>query len=126
MKTEILNFKCVGLSDGGKFPIKYTGRGQDISPEFILENLSPEAKTLAVVLEDLSHPIKGFTHWVIWNIPAADRIGPAVPSGRTVPSLGARSGDWAMDFTDMRAPSRPGEKPMCTVLRSIAFPKGLI
>ena len=62
MKAEILNFKCVGLSDGGKFPIEYTGRGQDISPEFILENLSPEAKTLAVVLEDLSHPIKDFTH----------------------------------------------------------------
>ena len=88
MKAEILNFKCVGLSDGGKFPIEYTGRGQDTSPKFILENLSPEAKTLAVVLEDLSHPIKDFTHWVIWNIPAADRIGPAIPAGRTVPSLG--------------------------------------
>ena len=83
-----MNFKCAGLSDGGKFPIEYTGRGQDTSPEFILENLSLEAKTLAVILEDLSHPIKDFTHWVIWNIPAADRIGPAIPAGGTVPSLG--------------------------------------
>ena len=88
MKAEILNFKCVGLSDGGKFPIEYTGRGQDISPEFILKNLSSEAETLAVTLEDLSHPIKNFTHWVIWNIPAAERIAPAVPAGKRVSSLG--------------------------------------
>ena len=88
MKAEILNFKCVGLSDGGKFPIEYTGRGQDISPEFILKNLSSEAETLAVTLEDLSHPIKNFTHWVIWNIPAAERIEPAIPAGKRVSSLG--------------------------------------
>lgn len=87
METE-LNFECSGLRDGGRFPIEYTGRGQNLSPEFILKNLSPEAKTLAVTLEDLSHPIKNFTHWVIWNIPATERIGPAVPAGKTVSSLG--------------------------------------
>ena len=88
MKSEPLNFQCFGLDDGDKFSVEHTGRGQDISPGFLLENLSPEAKTLAVILEDLSHPIKNFTHWVIWNIPAASRIGPSVPAGKTVPSLG--------------------------------------
>lgn len=82
-----LIFECPGLQDGGKFLVEHTGRGQDISPEFILKNLSPEAKTLAVTLEDLSHPIKNFTHWVIWNIPAAERIPPAIPAGKTVSSL---------------------------------------
>ena len=28
----------------------------------------------AITLEDLSHPIKNFTHWIIWNIPVADKI----------------------------------------------------
>ena len=50
--------------ENGKFHIDHTGRGRDLSPDLILENLSPEAKTLAVTLEDMSHPIKGFTHWV--------------------------------------------------------------
>lgn len=86
METNLI-VECPGLREGGKFPIEYTGRGQDSSPEFIIRNLSPEAGTLAVILEDLSHPIKNFTHWVIWNIPAADRIAPAVPAGKTVPSL---------------------------------------
>ena len=109
MKAEILNFKCVGLSDGGKFPIEYTGRGQDISPEFILENLSPEAKTLAVVLEDLSHPIKEFTHWVIWNLPAGDTIPAAIPAGGRVPGLDAVQGR-AYGFHRYAGPKPPRGK----------------
>ena len=93
MNNTLLEFECIGMDDGRKFPIEYTGRGQDISPEFIIKNLSPNAKTLAVTLEDLSHPIKDFTHWVIWNIPATDRIKKNIPVGKTVPMLGnARQG----------------------------------
>ena len=93
MNNTLLEFECIGMDDGRKFPIEYTGRGQDISPEFIIKNLSPNAKTLAVTLEDLSHPIKDFTHWVIWNIPATDRIKKNIPAGKTVPMLGnARQG----------------------------------
>ena len=93
MNNSVLEFECIGMDNGGKFPIEYTGRGQDISPEFVIKNLSPKAKTLAVILEDLSHPIKNFTHWIIWNIPAADRIKKNVPAGKTVPVLGnARQG----------------------------------
>ena len=93
MNNTVLEFECIGMDSGSRFPIEYTGRGQDISPEFIIKNLSPNAKTLAVTLEDLSHPIKDFTHWVIWNIPATDRIKKSIPAGKTVPMLGnARQG----------------------------------
>ena len=74
MESNILKFKCTGMEDGGKISVENTGRGQDISPEFIIENLSPDAKTLAITLEDLSHPVKNFTHWIIWNIPATSKI----------------------------------------------------
>ena len=40
-----------------------------------------------ITLEDLSHPIKEFTHWIIWNIPAADKIMKAIPSGKSISSL---------------------------------------
>ena len=87
MESNILEFECVGLNDGGKFPIENTGRGQDISPEFIIRNLNTNAVTLMITLEDLSHPIKGFTHWIIWNIPATDKIIKAIPSGKSISSL---------------------------------------
>ena len=79
MEIEILRFRCPGLEDGGRFPLENTGRGKDLSPEIVLENLSPQAKTLAVTLEDMSHPIKGFTHWVMWNFPAREVIPGGLP-----------------------------------------------
>ena len=86
---EALAIRCPGV-ENGTFLLDHTGRGRDLSPELILENLSTEAVTLAVTLEDVSHPIKNFTHWVIWNLPAADRIPGAIPAGRTVPGGGAQ------------------------------------
>lgn len=93
MNNDVLEFECIGMDNGSRFPIEYTGRGQDISPEFVIRNLSLNAKTLAVTLEDLSHPVKDFTHWIIWNIPAADKIKGNIPAGKAVPMLGnARQG----------------------------------
>ena len=57
MGIDLLLFECVGMKAGGKFPIENTGRGQDISPEFLIKNLSPAAKTLAITLEDIRHPL---------------------------------------------------------------------
>lgn len=88
MENYVLDFDCVGIDDGGVIPISHTGRGQDLSPEFLIWNLSPNAKTLAITLEDLTHPIRDFTHWVIWNIPASERIKSGIPAGKTLRSLG--------------------------------------
>ena len=87
MDTGRLEFKCEGMNDGGKFPLENTGRGRDVSPAFTIENLSPRAKSLMIVLEDLSHPIKNFTHWVIWNIPAMDRIPAEIAPGKAAAAL---------------------------------------
>lgn len=93
IKYTTLDFECKGMKNGSEFPIEYTGRGQDLSPEFTIKNLSPMAQTLAITLEDLSHPIKNFTHWLIWNIPATDKLEKGIPAGKTVPTLGnARQG----------------------------------
>lgn len=91
---DVLIFECKGIKNGEKFPLINTGRGQDISPEILIKNLSPCAKTLAITLEDIKHPLfKNFTHWLIWNIPASEKIGEAIPDGKIVPSLGnARQG----------------------------------
>ncbi len=91
MEDQTLHIRCPGIQDG-KFLPDHTGRGKDLSPELILERLSPEARTLAVTLEDMSHPIKGFAHWVIWNLPVSDIIPGAIPAGKAAPGLGAVQG----------------------------------
>lgn len=86
---DALVFECKGMKNGGKFPIVNTGRGQDVSPEFLIKNLSLCAKTLAITLEDITHPIfKDFTHWLIWNIPAGEKVDGGIPKGKTVAGLG--------------------------------------
>lgn len=93
MEEGALDFTCVGIEDNGVIPIENTGRGQDKSPEFLIWNLSPKASTIAITLEDLTHPIKDFTHWVIWNIPASNRVKSGIPAGKVVSSWGnARQG----------------------------------
>ena len=103
---ELLHIRCPGIEDG-KFLLDHTGRGRDLSPELILENLSTEAVTLAVTLEDVSHPIKNFTHWVIWNLPAADRIPGAIPAGKTVPGGGVQGVAYGLHrYTGPKPPRR--------------------
>lgn len=94
MSMDTLIFECSGMKNGEKFPVVNTGRGKDLSPEFMIKNLSPCAKTLAITLEDIKHPLfKDFTHWIIWNIPARERIDGAIPGGKVIPGLGnARQG----------------------------------
>ena len=87
MNDTILEFTCMDIENDGKFPLRNTGRGQDISPEFLIKNLSSKAKTLAITLEDLSHPVKDFTHWLIWNIPAANQVKSGISAGSHVPEL---------------------------------------
>ena len=88
-----LSAVCHGIGDDGRFLLLHTGRGADVSPAFTLAGLAPEARTLAVVLEDLSHPIPSFTHWILWDLPAAPEIPGSVPPGRILPALGgARQG----------------------------------
>ena len=84
MENSLLQFECSGIDAQGNFRLEYTGYGQNISPEFVIENLSSNAKTIAITLEDLSHPIKDFTHWVIWNIPATNVIRKEIPSGKNI------------------------------------------
>ncbi len=76
------------FEEGGAIPIRYTGWGEDVSPPLEMQDLSTDAKTIAVVMDDLDFPLRAFNHWVIWNIPAGSSIQEAIPNGETVESLG--------------------------------------
>ena len=110
MIDNVLIFKCKDLDNNKKFPVNYTGYGENISPEFIIENLSPEAKSLIITLEDLDHPIKNFTHWIIWNIPATTIIPGNIPGGKTVSSLNNAVQGIAYGYHRYAGPKPPKSK----------------
>jgi len=88
-KIEELTITSDAFTDGGKIPVKYTGKGEDISPGFKLSSISESAKSIAIIMDDIDLPMMGtLTHWVVWNLPVQDFIPENIPYTEMVPSLG--------------------------------------
>ncbi|MDF7639869.1 YbhB/YbcL family Raf kinase inhibitor-like protein [Lactobacillus sp. ESL0791] len=88
-----LIFTCSAIQANHTFNPINTKLGDNFSPTFTFSNLCPEAKSIAIILEDLSHPlIHNFTHWLIWNLPATQTIQGKITPGKHLPSLQAKQG----------------------------------
>lgn len=99
------------IDDDGRFLREATGRGADLSPEILLAGMDERARSLAVVLEDITHPLFGtMTHWLIWNLDPAVRIPGEIPAGRRVGRTAARLLDRESGMVSVviAALSRPG------------------
>ena len=73
-----------------RIPKRYTCEGENISPELAWEDAPLGTKTFALIMHDPDAPrMNGFTHWLLYNIPAVvTRVPENVPEGRTVSGLG--------------------------------------
>jgi len=84
--------------DGGEIPAKYTCEGQDISPPLAWADVPPNAKSLALIVDDPDAPDPAapkmtWVHWVLYNIaPGAGSL----PEGAKQLPQGALQGlnDW--------------------------------
>ena len=73
------------FSDNGIIPNKYTGFGEDVSPEFKITDAPENTVSFAIILDDSDVPfMKIFTHWIIWNIPKTDIIPEGLPKGAVI------------------------------------------
>lgn len=90
---QALHVTSPAFEEGGTIPVRYTGHGEDISPELHLSPLAEGAVSLAVLMDDLDHPVPAYSHWVVWNLPAGETIPGDIPPGEELPALGeARQG----------------------------------
>jgi Raf kinase inhibitor-like YbhB/YbcL family protein len=86
--NETLHIGSSAFSQDRFIPQKYTGWGEDISPELILSNISPEGKSIAIIMDDNDHPLAGiYNHWLVWNIPIQNVIPENISRGPIVDSL---------------------------------------
>jgi Raf kinase inhibitor-like YbhB/YbcL family protein len=56
---------------GGTIPRLYTCDGKDVSPPLAWSGVPEAARSLALICEDPDAPRGTWTHWVIFDIPAA-------------------------------------------------------
>jgi Raf kinase inhibitor-like YbhB/YbcL family protein len=62
------------FKEGDPIPSKYTCDGKNINPPLDIENIPPEAKCLAIIVDDPDAPKGTWVHWVVWNIPVTHHI----------------------------------------------------
>lgn len=95
--TMSLTLTSPAFEDGERIPSKYTCDGENISPEFRIENVPEGTQSLVLVMDDPDIPdsvkesrgIEKFDHWVLYSIPPDTTI---IPEGKSVGSEGLNSG----------------------------------
>ena len=79
------------ISPGGEFPKRDTCDGGDISPHLAWSDVPASAKSLVLILDDPNAPGGVFTHWLLWDIPAAVReLAENAPKTAQLPAGGSQ------------------------------------
>ena len=77
---------------GKSLPIEFTCEGGDYSPALSWSGVPAGAKTISLICEDPDAPGGTWTHWVLFNLPAATTsLAEKTPTSATLPG-GARQG----------------------------------
>ncbi len=74
-QTEVgkMVLRSATFAPGQTLPKRFTGDGDDVSPELNWDNVPDRTKSFALVCSDPDAPVGTFIHWVIYNIPGAVR-----------------------------------------------------
>lgn len=65
------------FESGQPLPARFSCNGEGASPPFNIEDVPAAAESIAFIMEDPDAPNGTFTHWIIWNWPAAEPNIPA-------------------------------------------------
>lgn len=55
-------------------PLKFTCQGESVNPELIIEEIPPETKSLALIMDDPDAASGDFVHWVVYDIALTNSI----------------------------------------------------
>ncbi len=66
----MIEVKSSAFEQGGQIPRKFTGEGEDVSPELVFSGIPDTARELALICDDPDAPTpQPFVHWVLVGLP---------------------------------------------------------
>lgn len=71
---KLLQISSAAFGNNELIPAKYTCDGANISPPLMIEGITEETKSLALIVDDPDAPGKIWVHWVMWNLPVTHQI----------------------------------------------------
>ena len=82
-----IKLESTAFTEGGIMPVKYTGEGENISPQLEWSGVPENTKSIAIICDDPDAPIGTWVHWVIFNISPNEKIlREAIPAEKTLSS----------------------------------------
>ena len=65
-----LELRSSAFKNGEFIPIRYTGKGEDVSPPLNWRGAPEETRSFVLIMDDPDAPMGTWVHWVVYNIPA--------------------------------------------------------
>ncbi|RIE06601.1 YbhB/YbcL family Raf kinase inhibitor-like protein [Candidatus Cryosericum terrychapinii] len=95
------------FTPGKPIPIKYTGQGENISPDLSWKDAPDGVVSFALVCDDPDAPAGTWVHWIIWNIPATSTgLAQGVPANTSL-SDGSVQGTTSAGTSGYHGPMPP-------------------
>lgn len=69
-----LLLKSPAFEAGENIPARHTCDGENINPALELDNIPPETRSLALIVDDPDAPAGTWTHWLVWDIAPSNII----------------------------------------------------
>ena len=82
-----VKLESLAFTHGDAIPRRFTGDGRNVSPALAWSGVPPDARELALIVEDPDAPgPQPWVHWLVYKIPArVAGLPEAVPQGATPP-----------------------------------------
>jgi hypothetical protein len=81
----IMTVTTNAFEDGGIIPLKYTGHGEGVQPNFTIKGAPANTASYAIIFHDMEVARGGnpddVLHWIAWNIPSATIPEGSLPAG---------------------------------------------
>ena len=62
------------FENNSPIPTKHTCDGENVNPPIRIEGLPEGTQSVVLIVDDPDAPMGTWDHWVVWNIPPAERI----------------------------------------------------
>jgi Raf kinase inhibitor-like YbhB/YbcL family protein len=85
----MFTIKSNAFQNEDRIPTRYTCEGEGISPDLHWENQPVGTKSFVLIVFDPDAPRGGFTHWLLYDIPAdVQSLAENLPLKETLPGIG--------------------------------------
>lgn len=68
-----MNISSSAFENNQNIPSKYTCDGDNTNPPLIFSDVSKQAKSLVLIMDDPDAPMGTFVHWVLYNISSSEQ-----------------------------------------------------